>query len=47
MGDTANAINSLNLAKKNIAFKRDDPYKEFINEIYIEEIQKVLDTLSD
>ncbi len=47
MGDTANAINSLNLAKKNIAFKRDDPYKEFINEIYIEEIQKLLDTLSD
>lgn len=47
LGDTANALNSLNLAKKNIAFKRDDPYKEFINEIYLEEIQKLINTLSE
>jgi len=47
LGDTANAIKSLNHAKKNIAFKRDDPYKEFINEIYLEEIQKLINTLSE
>ena len=47
MGDTVNAINSMKTAKDNIAFKRDDHYKEFLNEIYVEEIQKLLDSISE
>lgn len=47
MGDTMNARNALNTAKVNIAFKRDDPYKEFLNEIYLGDIQKLLDNISE
>ena len=45
-GDTANAVKSLSTAKDHITYKRDDPYKEFLNEIYLEEIQKLLDSIS-
>jgi len=47
IGDTVNALHFLNGAKDNIAYKRDDHYKEFLNEIYVEEIQKLIINISE
>ena len=47
MGDTINARKALNATKVNIALKRDDHYKEFLNEIYLVDIQKQLDNISE
>lgn len=38
LGDTAQAMVHLRRAKDNIAYKRDDPYKEYLNEIYLQDI---------
>ncbi len=46
IGDTTNAIKFLNKAKEKITFKREDHYKEFLNEIYIEDIEEFMESLA-
>ncbi|WP_297704715.1 tetratricopeptide repeat protein [uncultured Eudoraea sp.] len=45
LGDTLKGIDYLRKAKENIAYKRDDTYKEYLNEIYQEEIEDLLANL--
>lgn len=45
LGDSLNATTYLKKAKETIKYKRDDYYKEFLNEIYLKDIDDVLSSL--
>ena len=46
LGDKSKAIEFARLAEQSIAFKRDDVYNEFLNEVYLSEIQEFRQNLS-
>ncbi|MBW8241426.1 tetratricopeptide repeat protein [Muricauda oceani] len=46
VGDTVSAKNSLTKAQGTLIYKRDDPYKQQLNEIYQEDLDELTATLS-
>ena len=47
LGDTTKAKEALGNAGKYIEYKRNDPYKEFLNEIYVQDIRILLKSLEN